>query len=144
MNRSTVIVDAVRSPMGTKGGRLVGMRADDLAAQVLEALLDRQPDLPREKIGDVVPYPVGPTCGRRRLVKMVEGAGLKVRATGTLVHSPRLLMVPLSAWIDRRDHARAKKIFSRAVVLLEGLGRLPTRYFTGHFVSVVAERSSTD
>ena len=54
MNRSTVIVDAVRSPMGTKGGRLVGMRADDLAARVLEALLDRLPGLPREAIEDVV------------------------------------------------------------------------------------------
>ncbi len=54
MNRSTVIVDAVRSPMGTKGGRLVGMRADDLTAQVLEALLDRLPSLPREAIEDVV------------------------------------------------------------------------------------------
>ena len=47
MNRSTVIVDVVRSPMGTKGGRLVGIRADDLAAQVLERLLDRLPELPR-------------------------------------------------------------------------------------------------
>ena len=54
MNRSTVIVDAVRSPMGTKGGRLVGLRADDLAAQVLDSLLERQPNLPREAIGDVV------------------------------------------------------------------------------------------
>ncbi len=54
MNRSTVILDAVRSPMGTKGGRLVGTRADDLAAQVLEALLDRLPGLPREAIEDVV------------------------------------------------------------------------------------------
>ena len=54
MNRSTVIVDAVRSPMGTKGGRLVGIRADDLAAQVLEALLERLPKLPREAIDDVV------------------------------------------------------------------------------------------
>ncbi len=54
MNRSTVIVDAVRSPMGTKGGRLVGIRADDLAAQVLEALLERLPNLPREAIEDVV------------------------------------------------------------------------------------------
>ena len=123
------------------GGRLL-LTLDNAQNPIiaLRALLPRKV----QKIGDVVPYPVGPTCGRRRLVKMVEGAGLKVRATGTLVHSPRLLMVPLSAWIDRRDHARAKKIFSRAAVLLEGLGRLPTRYFTGHFVSVVAERSSTD
>ncbi|MGB6337953.1 MAG: 3-oxoadipyl-CoA thiolase, partial [Thermoanaerobaculia bacterium] len=44
MSRSSVIVDAVRSPMGVKKGRLIGVRADDLAAQVLEALLARQPN----------------------------------------------------------------------------------------------------
>jgi acetyl-CoA acetyltransferase family protein len=54
MNRTTVIVDAVRSPMGVKGGKLVGTRADELTAQVLTALLDRLPGLPREDIEDVV------------------------------------------------------------------------------------------
>ena len=54
MSRTSVIVDAVRSPMGVKKGNLIGIRADDLAAQVVVALLDRQPDLPREAIEDVV------------------------------------------------------------------------------------------
>ena len=42
-NESTVIVDAVRSPMGVKKGKMVGLRADELAAQVVRKLLDRQP-----------------------------------------------------------------------------------------------------
>ena len=54
MSRTSVIVDAVRSPMGVKKGNLIGIRADDLAAQVVMALLERQPDLPREAIEDVV------------------------------------------------------------------------------------------
>ena len=54
MSRTSVIVDAVRSPMGVKNGELVGIRADDLAAQVVIALLDRQPDMPRDQIEDVV------------------------------------------------------------------------------------------
>ena len=54
MSRTSVIVDAVRSPMGVKNGNLIGIRADDLAAQVVMALLERQPDLPREAIEDVV------------------------------------------------------------------------------------------
>jgi len=54
MSRTSVIVDAVRSPMGVKNGNLVGVRADDLAAQVVTGLLDRQPDLPKEAIEDVV------------------------------------------------------------------------------------------
>lgn len=54
MSRTSVIVDAVRSPMGVKKGRLNGIRADDLAAQVVQALLARQPDLPVEAVEDVV------------------------------------------------------------------------------------------
>jgi acetyl-CoA acetyltransferase family protein len=54
MNRTTVIVDAIRSPMGVKKGRLVGIRADDLAAQVLEALLGRLPGLDPAEVEDVV------------------------------------------------------------------------------------------
>ena len=54
MKKTSVIVDAVRSPIGVKKGQMVGIRADDLAAQVIQALLERQPDLPVEKIEDVV------------------------------------------------------------------------------------------
>ena len=54
MSRTSVIVDAVRSPMGVKNGNLIGTRADDLAAAVVTALLERQPDLPRDTIEDVV------------------------------------------------------------------------------------------
>jgi len=54
MSASSVIVDAVRSPMGVKKGRLIGMRADDLAAQVVVALLRRNAALRRELIEDLV------------------------------------------------------------------------------------------
>ena len=53
-NGKSVIVDAVRSPIGVKNGEMVGMRADDLAAQVIKALLDRNPNLPADSIDDVV------------------------------------------------------------------------------------------
>lgn len=49
-----VIVDAVRSPIGIKRGKLVGIRADELAAQVIVALMKRNKNLPTEKIDDVV------------------------------------------------------------------------------------------
>ena len=38
----SVIIDAVRSPIGVKNGNLVGIRPDDLAAQVVIALLERK------------------------------------------------------------------------------------------------------
>jgi acetyl-CoA acetyltransferase family protein len=54
MSASSVIVDAVRSPMGVKKGRLIGIRADDLASQVVGALLKRNPALQPDLIEDLV------------------------------------------------------------------------------------------
>ncbi|WP_340084781.1 acetyl-CoA C-acyltransferase [Siminovitchia sp. FSL H7-0308] len=49
-----VIVDAVRTPIGRYRGALKDVRPDDLGAIVIKALLDRNPDLPQEEIGDVL------------------------------------------------------------------------------------------
>ncbi len=54
MNETSVIVDAVRSPMGVKKGKLIGIRADDLAAQVVTRLLERQDGLAGEDVEDLV------------------------------------------------------------------------------------------
>ncbi len=53
--KDAVIVDAVRTPMGrSKGGCFRNMRADDLSAHLIRALLERNPALPAEEIEDVV------------------------------------------------------------------------------------------
>ena len=49
-----VIVDAVRSPMGIKNGEMIGIRPDELSAQVIKGLLERNKKLPLDKIEDVV------------------------------------------------------------------------------------------
>jgi len=48
------IVDGVRTPIGSFGGSLAHVRADDLAAHVIAKLLERHPDLDRERIADVM------------------------------------------------------------------------------------------
>ena len=48
------LVDAIRSPIGSFGGSLSPLRADDLAAHVLAALLKRQPALDPSAISDVI------------------------------------------------------------------------------------------
>ncbi len=60
---NSVIVDAVRSPIGVKHGRIIGTRSDDLAAQVVRALLARQPAVEPAMVEDVVvgcAFPEGP------------------------------------------------------------------------------------
>ncbi len=47
------ICDAVRTPVGKYGGSLASVRADDLAAIPLKALVERNPDVPWDKIDDV-------------------------------------------------------------------------------------------
>ena len=59
----SVIIDAVRSPIGIKNGNLVGIRPDDLTAQVVKGLLARNENASPDKIEDLVlgcAFPEGP------------------------------------------------------------------------------------
>ena len=62
MNES-VIIDAVRSPIGLKNGHLVGIRPDDLTAQVIKGLLKRNENINPSQIEDLIlgcAFPEGP------------------------------------------------------------------------------------
>src|SRR3954466_946151 len=48
------LIDGVRTPIGSFGGSLAHVRADDLAAHVIAKLLDRHQELDRERIADVM------------------------------------------------------------------------------------------
>ncbi|MEJ6490492.1 thiolase family protein [Leucobacter sp. USCH14] len=53
--REVVFVDGVRTPFGRAGdkGIYAGTRADDLAVKALQGLLERNPELPLDRIDDV-------------------------------------------------------------------------------------------
>jgi acetyl-CoA acetyltransferase family protein len=51
---SAYVLDAVRTPFGRYGGGLAGVRPDDLAARVVQALLERSPNLDPAIIDDVL------------------------------------------------------------------------------------------
>jgi acetyl-CoA acyltransferase len=51
---SAYVVDAVRTPFGRYGGALAGVRPDDLAAHVVQALLERNQGLDPAGIDDVL------------------------------------------------------------------------------------------
>ena len=59
----SVIIDAVRSPIGVKNGNMVGIRPDDLTAQVVKGLLARNSSINPGKIEDLIlgcAFPEGP------------------------------------------------------------------------------------
>jgi len=54
MSQEVYLIDGVRSAIGNFGGSLASLRADDLAAQVLAALMARHPELDAKGIEDVL------------------------------------------------------------------------------------------
>ncbi|MCF6411111.1 thiolase family protein [Pseudalkalibacillus salsuginis] len=52
--REVVIVDAVRTPIGRYKGALKNVRPDDLGSIIIKSLLQRNPNMPREQIEEVV------------------------------------------------------------------------------------------
>ena len=88
MSNKSVIIDGVRSPIGTKNGEMIGMRPDDITAQVIIGLLERNKEIKNEEVEDVVvgcAFPEGPQgmlIGRS--VAML--AGLPLTTAGKVVN----------------------------------------------------------
>jgi len=87
MSNKAVIIDAVRSPIGVKNGNLVGIRPDDLAAQVVKGLLGRNNVKPAD-VEDVVvgcAFPEGPQ-GMLLAKSVAILSGLPVETAGKVVN----------------------------------------------------------
>ena len=52
--KTTYIIDAIRTPIGNFTGALSKVRVDDLGALVIKTLMDRNPSIDQEEIGDVI------------------------------------------------------------------------------------------
>jgi len=53
-NKESYIIDAVRTPIGNFRGSLSPVRTDDLAAHVIKALLNKNPELDPSAVNDVI------------------------------------------------------------------------------------------
>ena len=88
MSNKSVIIDGVRSPIGSKNGEMIGMRPDDIAAQVVKGLLERNKGIKNLEVEDVVvgcAFPEGPQgmlIGRSVAIL----AGLPVSTAGKVVN----------------------------------------------------------
>jgi len=82
------ICDAVRTPFGRYGGALSSVRADDLAALPIKALMERHPSLDWRAVEDVI-YGCANQAGEdNRNVARMAGllAGLPVEVPGSTVN----------------------------------------------------------
>jgi 3-oxoadipyl-CoA thiolase len=86
--RDAYICDAVRTPIGRYGGALAAVRADDLAAVPIKALMERHPRLDWAALDDVI-YGCANQAGEdnRDVARMaVLLAGLPMCVSGTTVN----------------------------------------------------------
>lgn len=86
----------------------------------------------------LVPYFVGKTFGPGRLQRTLESLGFAVVEVEALLHCPRVLAIPLAQKVAQCGRSASQRRYLRLLELLEGLGRWPTRFITGHFVAVRA------
>ena len=54
MNKNAYLIDGTRSAIGNFKGQLAPVRTDDLMASVIKSLIAKNPDLPVDKIDDVI------------------------------------------------------------------------------------------
>ncbi|MFZ0074580.1 MAG: acetyl-CoA C-acyltransferase [Exiguobacterium undae] len=86
--RRVAIIDAVRTPIGRYNGALKAVRADDLGACVIEALVQRNPRVDPKTIEEVIFGNANQAGEDNRNVARMSGllAGLPVEVAGTTVN----------------------------------------------------------
>ncbi len=95
----------------------------------------------RQRTG-LTPYFVGATCGPRTFRKLLEEAGFRVDEMRAILHVPRVLAIPLCAWLSSRNPGRLHAAVLRLMLAFERLDRLPVRWLTGHFLAAHAVREA--
>ncbi len=83
--KNAYIVDAIRTPFGRYGGALSSLRADDLGALPIEALMQRHPNIDWQQIDDVI-YGCANQAGEdnrnvARMSALLAGLPVEVPAT---------------------------------------------------------------
>jgi SAM-dependent methyltransferase len=120
------------------GGALL-LTLDNLA-NPLVALRNALPERLLRRLG-LVDYPMGATCGPRRLRRMLNEAGFAVQECTALLHCPRALAVAalrrLPPGVPPARQARLLQSLAR----WERLALWPTRYLTGYYIGISARKA---
>ena len=86
----------------------------------------------------LVPYQIGVTVDRHRLVSILQQAGFEVHQTTAVMHCPRVIAVATARMVQRHSTTKSHRRFLRALMRFERLEKWPMRFLTGHFVAVNA------
>jgi ubiquinone/menaquinone biosynthesis C-methylase UbiE len=120
-----------------RSGRLL-LTLDNLANPII-ALRNVLPFCFLHKAG-IVPYYVGATYGPRKLRKVLESVGFRVKRVDALLHSPRAIAVFFSYLVDKKASQSKKRKLLQALMAFEHFSRLPTKFITGYYVAANAQK----
>lgn len=98
--KTSYVIDAVRSPIGKYGGTLASVRPDDLLADVIKGLVDRNQSIDYNELEDIIAGAANQAGEDNRNVARMAGlmAGLPITAGGNTVN--RLCASGLQAIMD--------------------------------------------
>jgi acetyl-CoA acyltransferase len=118
VSQQAFIIDGVRTPIGSFGGAMSEVRPDDMAALVIQRLLERHPNLDRARIADVVLGCANQAGEDNRNIARMAAllAGLPVSVPGETVN--RLCASGMSAVINA---ARAVQLGDGDVYIAGGV-----------------------
>ncbi len=88
----------------------------------------------------ILPYYVGTTCGPWRLQKLLREIGFEVREVTAVLHCPRIFAVLVAKLLCSCAKGSVQQRFLRWLEAFENMSRWPTRYLTGNFIAVRAEK----
>ena len=118
-----------------RGGTLI-LTLDNPANPVV-GLRNRLPYAVTHPLG-LVPYPVGRTLGPSEAKRAVTKAGFEVDECTAIMHTPRVLAIPLMNALDRSSRDSMREPLLRMAMRFEELQKYPSRFLTGHFIAIRA------
>ena len=93
-------------------------------------------------IGDLLPYRMGKTWNLRQMTSEISCLGLEVRHTASIMHCPRLLVIPILKHLEKKRKVDYGGRLLKKLQALEKLESLPTRRVSSHYSAVHAVMKS--
>jgi SAM-dependent methyltransferase/GNAT superfamily N-acetyltransferase len=106
------------------------------------SLRNRLPFAWLHRIG-IVPYYVGATYGRAEAEHILNSLGLRVKTTSAVAHAPRAPAIWLATFAGRLGRPGFCRVVEWLLARCEVMERLPTRYRTGYYIALGAEKDVT-
>jgi SAM-dependent methyltransferase len=88
----------------------------------------------------LIPFYMGVTLSEPELRRTLASNGFRVCESTAIAHAPRILAIRAGRMLEKRGDRGSREGLRRLLRLCERLEALPTRYVTGYFVAVKAER----